>query len=165
MRQTSEAAPGPTRRTVLLQGGALLLAPLAASAQEGKRSYRIGVLTPAPRRSPNYVALFDELRKFGLAEGENLFVVGRGFASRSEQFPEFATELAAAEVDAILCGGDDAIRAAQKATKTIPIIGVTDDMVGAGLVRSLARPGSNITGISILASELDGKRQELLIEL
>jgi putative ABC transport system substrate-binding protein len=165
MSKTGELRTDPTRRSVLLQAGALLLAPLAAAAQEAKRSYRIGVLTPAPRQSPNYVALFDELRRSGFAEGENLLVVGRGFASRSEQFPEFALELAAAGVDAILCGGDDAIRAARQATKTIPIVGVTDDMVGAGLVQSLARPGSNITGISILASELDGKRQELLIEL
>jgi putative ABC transport system substrate-binding protein len=164
MSKTGELGTDPTRRSVLLQAGALLLAPTAASAQEAKRTYRIGVLTPAPRQSPNYVALFDELRKYGFSEGENLVVVGRGFASRSEQFPEFALELAAAGVDAILCGGDDAIRAARQATKTIPIVGVTDDMVGAGLVQSLARPGSNITGISILASELDGKRQELLIE-
>ena len=57
-----------------------------------------------------------------------------------------------------------AIRAAQQATTTIPILGVTDDMVGSGLVNSLARPGGNTTGISILATELDGKRQEILIE-
>src|SRR5260370_32681234 len=164
MRQRRVLRTDLTRRRILLQAGALLLAPLAASAQEAKRSYRIGIMTPAPRQSPNYVALFDELRKYGFAEGENLLVVGRGFASRSEQFPEFALELAAAGVDAILCGGDDAIRAARQATKTIPIVGVTDDLVGAGLVPSLARPGSNITGISILAWELDGKRQERLLE-
>jgi putative ABC transport system substrate-binding protein len=57
-----------------------------------------------------------------------------------------------------------AIRAAQQATKTIPIVGVTEDMVGEGLVDSLARPNGNITGVSILATELDGKRQEILIE-
>jgi putative tryptophan/tyrosine transport system substrate-binding protein len=57
-----------------------------------------------------------------------------------------------------------AIRAAQNATKTIPILAITDDMVGAGLVNSMARPDGNTTGVSILATELDGKRQELLIE-
>lgn len=67
-------------------------------------------------------------------------------------------------VDVLLCGGDAAVRAAQQVTRTVPIAGVTDDMVEAGLVASLARPGSNTTG-SILATELDGKRQELLIEL
>ena len=57
-----------------------------------------------------------------------------------------------------------AIRAVQQATKTIPIVGIADDMVGAGLVNSLARPDGNTTGVSILATELDGKRQEILIE-
>jgi putative ABC transport system substrate-binding protein len=154
-----------TRRRLLLQVGAALLVPLAATAQEAKRSYRIGIMTPAPRSSPNYVALFDELRKYGLTEGENLFIVGRGLATRPDKYPEIAVELVAAGVDALLCGGDDAIRAAQQATKTIPIVGVTDDMVAAGLVQSLRRPGSNTTGVSILARELDGKRQELLIGL
>ena len=60
--------------------------------------------------------------------------------------------------------GDLAIRAAQQATKTIPIVGITDDMLGSGLVNSLARPNGNTTGVSILATELDGKRQEILIE-
>jgi putative ABC transport system substrate-binding protein len=69
-----------------------------------------------------------------------------------------------ARVDVISAGGDLAIRAAQQATKTIPILGVTDDMVGAGLVSSMARPSGNTTGISILAPELDSKRQEILIE-
>jgi hypothetical protein len=67
--------------------------------------------------------------------------------------------------DALVCGGDAGIRAAQRATPTIPIVGITDDMVGSGLVRSLAKPGGNTTGISILATELDGKRLEMLIGL
>jgi len=66
--------------------------------------------------------------------------------------------------EAILCGGDAAIRAAQAATLNIPIVAITDDMVGAGLVRSLARLGGNTTGVSILAADLDGKRQEVLLE-
>jgi putative ABC transport system substrate-binding protein len=63
-----------------------------------------------------------------------------------------------------LVNGDAAIRAAQKATTTIPILAGSDDMVGAGLVNSMARPGGNTTGVSILATEVDGKRQEILIE-
>jgi hypothetical protein len=66
--------------------------------------------------------------------------------------------------DVIFCAGDIAVRAVQQATTAIPILAVTDDMVGAGLVRSLAEPGGNTTGVSILATELDGKRQDLLIE-
>jgi hypothetical protein len=72
--------------------------------------------------------------------------------------------LVKAQVDVILAGGDAAIRAAQGATATIPILGFTDDMVGSGLVSSLAKPGGNTTGISLLATELDGKRQEILTE-
>jgi putative ABC transport system substrate-binding protein len=73
-------------------------------------------------------------------------------------------ELIKAKVDVIFCAGDVAVRAAQQATATIPILAVTDDMVGSGLVRSLAQPGGNTTGVSIFATELDGKRQDILIE-
>src|SRR4029079_12869421 len=66
--------------------------------------------------------------------------------------------------DAIQAAGDPAIYAAQQATKTIPILGFTDDMADAGFVTSMARPTGNITGVSLLATELDGKRQEILIE-
>ena len=69
-----------------------------------------------------------------------------------------------ARVDVIFAVGDAAIRAAQRVTPTIPILGLTQDMVGQGLVNSLARPGGNTTGVSVLATELDGKRQEILIE-
>src|SRR6185369_15181904 len=81
-----------------------------------------------------------------------------------ERVSEFATELVKAQVDVIAAGGDFGIRAAQSATTTIPIVGFTDDMVGARLVESLARPGGNTTGVSLLAADLDGKRQDLLIE-
>jgi putative tryptophan/tyrosine transport system substrate-binding protein len=78
--------------------------------------------------------------------------------------PEWVAELVKARVDVIVTVGDLAIRTAQEATKTIPILAATDDMLGAGLVNSLARPNGNTTGLSILATELDGKRQEILIE-
>jgi len=84
---------------------------------------------------------------------------------RTEQFPAVAVELVKSQVDAILAGGAAAARAAQSATRTIPIFTLTDDMVGQGLAASLASPGGNITGISILATELDGKRQEILMEM
>jgi len=74
-------------------------------------------------------------------------------------------ELVNAQVDVILAGGNLAIRAAQQATTTLPILGVTDDMVGSGLAASMAHPGANTTGVSLLATELDGKRHELLTEL
>ncbi len=145
--------------------GAILFAPFAASAQELKQTYRIGVITRSPRMAVNYVAFFDELRSLGFVEGQNLLVDARGFAARSEQFSELAKSLVDTNIDAFVCGGDLAIRAAQQATQTIPIVGITDDMLSAGLVRSLAKPGGNTTGISILATELDGKRLEILSEL
>jgi ABC-type uncharacterized transport system substrate-binding protein len=153
------------RAFVTLIGTTVVLAPVALSAQEARRSYRIGVMTRSPRMAVNYVAFFDELRRLGFIEGQNLFVDARGFAARSEQFPELADALVKSAVDALVCGGDAAFRAAQRATQTIPIVGITDDMVGSGLVRSLAKPGGNTTGISILATELDGKRLEILMEL
>ena len=153
------------REFVDLLSSAMIFAPLAALAQELKQTYRIGIITRSPRMSVNYVAFFDELRKLGFIEGQNIFVDARGFAARSKQFAELAVALVKSDVDALVCGGDLAIRAAQQATQTIPIVGITDDMLGAGLVRSLAKPGGNTTGISILATELDGKRLEILSEL
>jgi putative tryptophan/tyrosine transport system substrate-binding protein len=87
-----------------------------------------------------------------------------GYGPRIDLIPQFVAELVKSQVDVILVFGDAAIRAAQQATTTIPILAGTEDIVGSGLVSSLARPGGNTTGISILATELDGKRQEILIE-
>ena len=102
------------REIVYLLGGVLAIAPLAAWAQESKRIYRIGVISRSPRMAINYVAFFDELQKLGLVEGQNLIVDARGFAARSEQFPELALALVDSHIDALVCGGDLAIRAAQQ---------------------------------------------------
>jgi putative ABC transport system substrate-binding protein len=82
----------------------------------------------------------------------------------AEQFVQLAKQHVQDHVDLLLCGGDAAGRAAQEATSTIPIVVLADDMVRAGLVSSLRKPGGNITGVSIFAAELNGKRQELLME-
>src|SRR4051794_10395295 len=153
----------PTRRLVLAAGPVLLL-PRVAPAQEAGRTYRIGPLFPFPRGAPQQT-MFENLGRLGFVEGRNLAVASSGFGLRTEQFPETAAEFAKDRVDVILAGGAPAIRAAQQATATIPILGFTDDMVGSGLVSSMARPGGNTSGISLLATELDGKRQELLIEM
>jgi putative ABC transport system substrate-binding protein len=137
--------------------------PLAASAQQPGQTYRIGCLFPNPRGAP-HDALFDELRRAGFVEGQNLTVDWRSFGQRADMAPDFAAEMIKVRLDAILAGGDPAIRAAGLATTTIPILGITEDLVGAGFVNSLAKPGGNTTGISVLAAELDGKRQEILIE-
>jgi len=152
------------RKLVALLGGAALAWPLESHGQQPGRTYRIGALYNSQRQGPT-VALLEGLRRQGFVEGQNLTVDPRGYGLRTNQFPEVAGELVDARVDVILAGGNPAIRAAQQATATIPILGVTDDMVGSRLVDSMAHPGGNTTGISILATELDGKRQELLIEL
>ena len=151
------------REFLRVLGGAALTCPGELVAQPAQRIFRIGLLFPGS--GSELSPLFEELGKLGFIEGQNLAVDRRGTGGGYEQFPAIVTELVTARVDAIACGGEAAIRAAQAATVTIPIIGAADDMVGAGLARSLARPGGNTTGVSILASDLDGKRQEILFEL
>jgi putative tryptophan/tyrosine transport system substrate-binding protein len=152
------------RAFLTLLGGTAAAWPFAARGQEPGRIYRLGSLHSAPRDAPHQVALLDELRRLGFAEGQNLVVDWKGYGLSAEQFEQHAAELVNAGVDVIVAGGDAAVRAAQRATTSIPILALTDDMVGQGFVRSLANPGGNTTGVTILASELDGKRQEILIE-
>jgi putative ABC transport system substrate-binding protein len=153
------------REFIALLGGAVVAGPFAANAQEDRRVYRLGVLHQLPRTAPQFAQLLDGLRREGFIEGRNLAVDPRGFDSRSEQYQERAALMVNSGVDVLVCGGDVTIRAAQQVTRTVPIAGVADDMVASGLVASLARPGGNTTGVSILTTELDEKRQELLIEL
>jgi putative ABC transport system substrate-binding protein len=153
------------REFITLIGGAAATWPFAAHAQQPGRIYRIGALSPSPRDAPQNVALIDELGRLGFIEGQNLSVDWRTYGNRGvELLTEVAAEIVNAKVDVFVVGGDPAIKAAKQVTATIPILGFTDDMVGSGLVRSLARPDGNATGVSILATELDGKRQEILIE-
>jgi putative tryptophan/tyrosine transport system substrate-binding protein len=151
------------RREFIALMGASVTWPFAALAQQAGRTYRVGGLSSGPRNSPPLVAMFDELRRFGFIEGQNLTIDWRSYALHIDLIPEFVAELVKSKVDVIYASGEG-IRAAQHATATIPIYGITEDMVGQGQVNSLARPGGNTTGISILATELDGKRQEILIE-
>jgi putative ABC transport system substrate-binding protein len=153
------------REFITLLGGAAATWPHTARTQQAGRTYRLGILHNQGPQSPQFPPFYDELRRLGFVEGQNLIVDSRGYAVRTEQFPAVAAELVRAQVDVILAGGAAAARAAQAATHTIPILTLTDDMVGQGLVASLARPGGNTTGISILATELDSKRQEILIEM
>jgi len=137
---------------------------LAASAQESGRIYRLGVLVPSPRESTNPAAFFDELRAFGFIEGQNLKVAG-SFSLRNDGLSEAVAAIANSSPDAVFSsGGDNFYSAAQKAMPAVPIVCFSADMLAAGVVRSLARPGSNITGISLLTSETDGKRQDILME-
>jgi ABC-type uncharacterized transport system substrate-binding protein len=152
------------RQLIGLLGGAAAAWPLATSGQEFGRIYRVGALIVSPRDAPHHVAFFDELRRLGFIDGQNLAVDVGGYSLSIERLAGHAADLVKGQVDVILATGDEAVRSAQRATTTIPILAITDDMVGQGLVHSLAKPGGNTTGITILASELDGKRQEILIE-
>jgi putative ABC transport system substrate-binding protein len=152
------------RREFIALMGASVTWPFAAMAQEAVRTYRIGGLSSGPRNSPSLVAMFDELRRLGFIEGQNLILDWRAYALHIDLIQEFAAELVKSKVDVIYASGDAGVRAAQQATATIPILGIAQDMVGQGLVNSLARPAGNTTGVSVLATELDGKRQEILVE-
>src|SRR5215831_11968840 len=151
------------REFITLIGGAAAW-PLAARAQQPGQTYRLGGLLPSPREAPQNVAMFEELARSGFIEGQNLTIDWRTYGQRIELVSQFAAELVKARVNVIAAGGDFGIRAAQEETATIPIVGFTDDMLGSRLVKSLSSPGGNTTGVSLLASELDGKRQEILIE-
>jgi putative ABC transport system substrate-binding protein len=125
--------------------------------QDG-RTYRIAVLNVNPRGSPVVTALFDELRRNGLAEGRNLVVEGSGIGIPYPQFEDAARELAKTNIEAFVVGGGaPPIRSVQAVAPAIPIVGVADDMVADGLAESLAQPGGNVTGVSLFAPELDSK--------
>ncbi|HEX5317964.1 MAG TPA: ABC transporter substrate-binding protein [Stellaceae bacterium] len=157
------------RRRFLAAASAVAILPPLARAQKAGRIYRIGLLvlegsSPASR-DPAFMAFLDELAKAGFVEGKNLTIERLGIATRPEQFPELAKKVVALGVDAIYATGAPAAAAAKRATQTLPLAAIVDDMVESGIVPSLSQPGGNLTGISILATELDGKRQEILFEL
>jgi putative ABC transport system substrate-binding protein len=153
------------RREFVALMGASVAWPFAALAQEPGRTYRLGCLRAAPRDAPINVVFFDELRRRGFIEGQNLTVEYRVFAQHPDLIPQYAAELVKARVDVIVATGDETVRAVQQATKTIPIVAIAGDMLGSGLVNSLARPDGNTTGVSILTFEAEGKRQDILIEV
>jgi putative ABC transport system substrate-binding protein len=147
-----------------LLGGATAASFVPAIAQQSGRTYRLGFLIPVARHAPATVAFLDELRAHGFVEGENLEILPGGFEVRNEEIAELVPGLVKAAPDAIMSGGDVSTRALQNSTKTIPIVVITEDVVGAGFAASLARPGGNITGMSLMSADLDGKRQDVLVE-
>jgi putative ABC transport system substrate-binding protein len=152
------------RREFIALMGASVTWPFAAMAQEPGRTYRLGCLLATARDSPGNKDFFDQLRRRGFIDGQNLTVEFRQYGPHPDLISQYAAELVKAGVDVIATSGDETVRALQKATKTIPIVAVHGDMLGSGLVSSLARPDGNTTGVSVLAFELDGKRQDILIE-
>jgi putative ABC transport system substrate-binding protein len=153
------------REFIAAIGGAAAVWPLATRAQEPGRIYRLGLMTASLKRvEPPIAAFFDELRVFGFVEGQNLKVDGGAYGPRDDQLPEIVAAMAKSPPDVIWCSTIAQMRAAQEAVRTVPIVGMTNDMIATGLVKSFARPDGNITGISLLAPELDAKRQDIIIE-
>lgn len=149
------------RDLITLLGGAAASLPLAARAQQPERMWRIGVLAPMNRER----AIRQGLRELGYVEGKNILIEYR-VADRTDTLARDAAELVSLKVNVIVAGGSQAVRAVQQATQSIPIVmTASSDPVGSGFVASLARPGGNITGNSLLSPELSGKRLQLLKEI
>src|SRR6266511_2532307 len=152
------------REFITLLGGAAAAWPLVARAQQPGRTYRLGFFLAVARDAPATIAFFDELRVHGFVEDQNLAIIPGGFQVGNERIDDLVPTLVKAAPDVIIAGGDVIPRALQNATRTIPIVVITEDMVAAGFAASLARPGGNITGISLMSPDLDGKRQDILID-
>jgi putative ABC transport system substrate-binding protein len=153
------------REFISLLGGAAAW-PLAASAQQGGKIYRIGILEPIPaaRNTANLDKLRKGLRDLGYLEGQNLVIEYRSADGRAERFLDLASELVGLNVDLILTRGTPATTAVQNATGTIPVVMMTMGGPGA-IVASFARPAGNITGVITFSTELTAKRVEILKEL
>jgi putative ABC transport system substrate-binding protein len=143
----------------------LLVAPLTTIAQPPTKVYRVGRLVAGPsiEPKPELDAFRQGLRDLGYVEGQNLVIESRYAEGSLERLRDLAAELVQLKVDVIVAGGANAIRAVQHATRTIPIVMAgTSDPVAQGFVASLAHPGGNITGLSLLNVEISGKRLEIL---
>ena len=146
----------------------LSAAPLLSHAQRQGKIWRVGFLVP--RRRPesiesDYLGAFPRgMRELGYVEGKNLVIEWRFADGESERLPDLAAELVRLKVDVMVSASSQAISALQKATDTIPIVMASSgDPIGSGFIKSLARPGGNITGFSNLTSDIGTKQLELLL--
>jgi putative ABC transport system substrate-binding protein len=159
--------PSIQRRTFMaLVSGGLLAAPLAAQAQQAEKVYRVGILG-SDKLSPTWDAFRNRLRELGYLEGRNIVFEYRWSEGKMDRLPGLAAELTALKVDLIVTSGNAATAALKHATATTPIVMTTSgDPVGVGLIGSLAHPGGNVTGLTMIASrDLAGKQLELLKEV
>jgi putative tryptophan/tyrosine transport system substrate-binding protein len=153
------------RRELLLLVGAAMTVARTLHAQQAGKVFRIGFLT-AGAKPLQLTTIGGLLRELGWIEGKNFVWESRYADNRLDRLPELAAELVALKVDLIMSSGTLAPLAAKRATATIPIVmAEAGDPVGSGLVETLARPGGNVTGMSLMVPELGGKRLELLKDL
>ena len=158
------------RALITMVGGSMLVAPFTTEAQQTGKVWRIGVLTTGnPRSAPpgNWEGFLHGLRESGYVEGQNIAFEHRYAEGKPELFPDLAADLARLKVDAIFARGPWAVTAAKAATRTIPIIGIDleSDPIADGFVKSLSRPGENITGMFLDLAELSGKQLQILKEI
>jgi putative ABC transport system substrate-binding protein len=156
------------REFITLLGSAVAAWPVAARAQQAGKIRAIGYLSPRTfeQASPFTADFFGTLLELGWIEGKNVAFERRYAKNRFEQLPELAAELVRLPVEVIVAEGTLAPLAAKRATSIIPVVmTAAGDPLGTGLVANLARPGGNVTGMSLMAPELGGKRLELLMEL
>jgi putative ABC transport system substrate-binding protein len=153
------------RRFLLTSLAGVLAAPLGAGAQAGK-VYRVGILQTTPNTpAVNYTeALRQGLRDHGYVEGQNIVIEHR-MSTTPKENPALLADLLGRKIDILITWTTPALLAAKKATRTIPIVGISGDPVRTGLVASLARPGANLTGLAILTDELELKNLQLLKEI
>jgi putative tryptophan/tyrosine transport system substrate-binding protein len=143
---------------------ALTVCAALASAQQPQNIPRVGILFIGGRDQPHLEAFKQGLRERGYIEGKNIALEYRYAEGREDRLPELAAELVQVKVDVIVVTADISAQAAQRATKTLPIVVTTGDPVTWGLADSLAKPGGNVTGLSVLLADLSGKRVEILKE-
>ncbi len=156
------------REFIMLLAGAAAAWPLAARAQQAGKIPRVGFMgNSTAALEANLVGPFrDGLRELGYQEGRNIVIEYRWAEGNYERFPALVAELLAVPVDVIVTAGTPATLAVKKATSRVPLVMIAvGDPVGTGIVPTLARPGGNITGLSSIAPDLEGKRLELLREV
>ena len=159
------------RRAFLAAAAALLAAPVAGETQPAAKVYRIGLLIPAPAPTPGVMpaivvpTFLAGMRERGWVENQGFVLETRYAEGRVERLPELAMELVRLKVDMIVAMGTPAAIAAKQATTTIPVVfALVGDAVGSGVVPNLARPGGNVTGMSLYLPEVLGKALEILKE-
>ncbi|HEU4342374.1 MAG TPA: ABC transporter substrate-binding protein, partial [Candidatus Binatia bacterium] len=140
----------------------LLTAATSAAAQQPKKIPRVGILFIGSQNQPHLAAFKQGLRERGYTEGKNIILEYRYAEGRYDRLPELASDLARTKVDVIVTTSSISAHAARKATTTIPIVMTTGNPVEQGLAVSLAKPGGNVTGLTVMLPEMSGKRVEIL---